>query len=39
MEKWSVLSNVVKFVQYSQYTIGHYELDIKALEERYGIKI
>ena len=30
MEKWSVLGDVVKYVQYNQYTIQYYELDIKA---------
>ena len=34
MEKWSRLSDVVKYVQYNQYHIGHYELEVKAPEER-----
>ena len=30
MEKWSTLSDVAKYVQYNQYPIGHYELEVKA---------
>ena len=39
MEKWSILSDVVKYVQYNQHTIGHYELEVKVPEERYGTKM
>ena len=39
IEKWSILSDVVKYVQYNQYPTGHYELEIKGLEERYGTKM
>ena len=38
IEKWPILSDVVKYVQYNQYPIGHYELEVKAPEERYGAK-
>ena len=38
MEKWSILSDVVKYVQYNQYPVGHYELEVKAPEDRYGTK-
>ena len=37
--KMSILSDVVKYVQYNQYHIGHYELEAKATEERYGTKM
>ena len=30
MVKWSTLSEVVKYVQYNQYPIHHYELEFKA---------
>ena len=33
MEKCLILSNVVKYMQHSQYAIGHYELETKTLEE------
>ena len=33
MEKWSILSDVVKYVQYNKYPIGHYESEVKAPEE------
>ena len=36
MEKWSILSDVVKYVQYNQYQIEHYELEVKVPEEWYG---
>ena len=36
MEKWSILSDEVKYVQYNQYPFGLYELEAKASEERYG---
>ena len=34
-----ILNDVVKYVQFDQYPIGHYELGIKAPEDRYGRKI
>ena len=37
MEKWSILRDPVKYVQYNQYPIGQYELLVKAPEERYGM--
>ena len=30
MEKWSILSDMDKYVQDDEYPIGHYELEIKA---------
>ena len=39
MEKWSILSDAVKYVQHNQYPTGHYELEVKAPEERYGTKM
>ena len=39
MEKWSILSDVVKYVQYNQCLIEHYELGVKVPEERYGTKM
>ena len=39
MEKWSIPSDVVKYVQYNQYPISHYELEVKASEERFATKI
>ena len=39
MEKLPILSDVVKYVQYNQYPIGHYELEVKAPAERYGTKM
>ena len=37
VEKWSILHDVIKYVQYNQHPIGHYEF--KALEERYATKM
>ena len=39
MKKWSILNDVVKYIQYNQYTTGHYELDVQAPEEMYGTKM
>ena len=39
IENWSILSDVVKYVQYNQNPISHYELEVKAPEERYGTKM
>ena len=39
MEKWSIHSHVVKYLQYNQYPIGHYELEVKVPEETYGTKM
>ena len=38
IEKWSICSDVVKYVQYNQYPIGHYELEVKEPEVRFGTK-
>ena len=39
MEKWSIYSDVVKYVQYNQYLIGHYELGVMEPKERYGTQL
>ena len=39
MEKWSILNDVVKYMQYKQPPIGHYKLEVEAQEERYGTKM
>ena len=39
MEKWSILSDVVKYVQFYLYPIGHYALEVKLPEERYDTKM
>ena len=39
MNKWSIHSDVVKYVQYDQYPVGHCKLGIKAPEETYGTKM
>ena len=39
MDKWSMHSNVVKYVQCNQYPIGHYELEVKVPEDRYVTKM
>ena len=39
MQKWLILSDVVKYVHYNQYLIGHYALQVKASEERHSTKM
>ena len=39
MEKWSILSDVVKYVQYDQYTIGLYKLRVQVPEDRYEMEM
>ena len=39
MERWSILTDIVKYIQYNQHLIGHYRLEIKASEERYHTKM
>ena len=39
IEKWSKHSDVVKYVQYNQHSIGHYGLEVKAPKERYGTQM
>ena len=39
MERWSILSDIVKNVWYNQHPTGHCGLEVKAPEERYSIKI
>ena len=38
MERWYILSDMFKYVQYNQHPIGHYEFEVKVPEERYGLK-
>ena len=39
MDNWSIPSDVVKYVQYNQYPIDYYQLEVKALEESYSSKV
>ena len=39
MERWTVLSDEVKYVQYDLYPISHYGLEVMAQEERNGTKM
>ena len=39
MESWSVLGDIVKYVQHNQTPIGHYGLGAKAPEKRYSTNI
>ena len=39
LEKWSILSNVEKYVQSNQYPISFYKLEVKAPEEGHGSKM
>ena len=39
MERWSILNDIIKYVEYNQHPIGHYGLDVKVLDERYGSKM
>ena len=39
MEKWSILNDTVKYVQYNQHPIGYYDFEVKAPEERYGTEM
>ena len=38
MYRWSILSDIIKYVQHDQHSIGHYGLEVKAPAERYGTK-
>ena len=38
-ERWSILSDVVKYVDYNEHPIDHYRLEVKVPEEKYGIKM
>ena len=39
MEQWSVLSNVVNYVQYDRDPIDFYNLDVKVIDEKDHKKI
>ena len=39
MEQWSILSNVVNYVQYDRNPTDFYNLDIKAIDYKYHRKI
>ena len=39
MEQWLILSNEIKYVQYSQHLIGPFALEMKAPEEGYDTKM
>ena len=39
MEQWSILSNVVKYVQYDRHPTDFYDLDIKTLDQEGHRKI
>ena len=34
MEQWSILSNIVKYVQYDRNPENFYDLDVKALDQK-----
>ena len=34
MEQWSILSNIVNYVQYDGHPRNYYDLDIKAIEQK-----
>ena len=34
MEQWSVLSNIINYVQYDMYPRNYYDLDIKAIDQK-----
>ena len=39
MEQWSILSNVINYVQYNRNPIDYYKLDVRALELKNHRKI
>ena len=39
MEQWSILSNVVNYVQYDRHLRNYYDLDIKAIDQKSHKKI
>ena len=39
IEKWSILSDVVKYMPYNQHPTAHYELEVKVPYKRYGLKL
>ena len=39
MEQWSILSNVVNYIQYDRNSKDYYNLEVKALEQKNHRKI
>ena len=39
MEKWSILSNIVNYVQYDRHPRNFYDLDIKTVDQKSYKKI
>ena len=39
MEQWSILSNVVNYMQYDRHPKNFYNLDIKAIYQKNDMKI
>ena len=39
MEQWSILSNVANYVQYNRQPKNHYNLDIRAVDQKRNKKI
>ena len=39
LDSWSGLNDADKYVQYNQHPLGHYEIKVKATEEKYGTKM
>ena len=39
MEQWSILSNMVKYIQYDRHPMNFYNLDIKAVNQKSQKKI
>ena len=39
MEQWSILSNVINYVQYNRYPKDFYDLDIRAVDHKRHKKI
>ena len=35
MKRWSILSDIVNYLEYNQHPIGYYGLDVKAPEGTY----
>ena len=34
IEQWSILSNIINYVQYNWHLINYYDLDIKAVDSK-----
>ena len=39
MDQWSIVSDAVKCVQYNQHPLCHYQLEVKAPEQRHCTKM